>query len=118
MGDTLVSTPTNREIAYEKEWAEDRLAKAWALYEDAVWRIARDAQKRILNQFLDANPDMGFRLTSEGERYGLFRDGLPWYKGEEASDIFDLLEVRVEGYEDALATWMMDYPPRGANDRK
>ena len=117
MGDAHMSStrnpipcPSIREIAQEKERVEDRLAKAWALYEDAVWRIARDAQKRVVNPFLDANP--GMKLSCRKGKYELLKDGLRQYPEVVDIDIFDLLEVKVEGYEDALATWMMDYPAR------
>ena len=105
-----IPRPSIREIAQEKERVEDRLAKAWALYEDAVWRIAMDAQKRVVNPFLDANS--GMKLSCWKGNYALYKDGLEQYPGDDGADIFDLLEVKVEGYEDALATWMMDYPAR------
>lgn len=79
-----------------------------------VWRIARDAQRGVVNPFLDSHPRM--KLSCWKGRYGLYKDGIEQYPGEDDADIFDLLEVRVEGYGDALATWMMDYPAREKAD--
>lgn len=105
-----IPRPSIREIAQEKERVEDRLAKAWALYEDAVWRIAQDAQRRIVNPFLGANP--GMKLSCWKGMYRLFKNETEQVTWEDGIDIFDLLEVHVEGCGDALATWMIDYPVR------
>lgn len=127
-----ISCLSNEDIAQEKVRVEGRLARAWALYEDAVWHIAADAQRRVLNPFLDANPGLRFSAGMGSWSLGLQGEkdiaGSSIYHiitgrhGDDIEDkryeaLFEILNMGVDGMEyNDLGSLMVDYPPKGTND--
>jgi hypothetical protein len=105
---------------YRKEYGtkkyKDRIDKAYKTYCNEIERIAQEAQKEILNPYLDEHKLTFF--TGNGT-YVVFDDSIPYdYHHVEMEKlpktVKNILQLEIDDYHNSeLGLWMVDYPPKG-----